>query len=114
MLRARERVVEVDVNLLVAPLEGSSRASGFWAGGELRRVLLAAVLVAGVLSWNLSNPASLEPASWSNTGGDSHGRVNGRWARWTTERMRLAKRRPVAQANMSTLRWAVLAALLLR
>jgi hypothetical protein len=110
MLRARERVVHVvDGDLLVAPLEGSSSRSGFWAGG-----VLAAVLVVGVLSWNLSNGAPLELSSSSIIVGDSHGRVNGRWASWTTARMRLLKRRPVAQANMSTLRWTVLAVLPLR
>jgi hypothetical protein len=78
MLRARERVVHVvDGDRLVALLEGSSSSSGgFWAGGEPRRVLLV-----GVLSRNLSNGAPIEPSSSSsNTGGDSHGRVNGRWA----------------------------------
>jgi hypothetical protein len=106
MLRARERVVHVvDGDLRVALLEGSSSSSGgFWAGGEPRRVLAAVVL-----SRNLSNAAPLEPSSSSNTGGgDSQGRVNGRWASWTTARMRQLKRRFVAQANMSTLRWTVL------
>jgi hypothetical protein len=137
LLRGRDRVVDVDLLVVPLDStfevetdeedeEGGEEEEGDDAlerlavgDGEPRRVpsvlfplltmlLLPAVLGAAVFSPNLSNSSPSADVSSSKDGGDIHGRVKGRWANWMTIRIRQLKRRPVAQANMLTLRRTVL------